>query len=475
MKQFIGRKEEQQILKEALQSAEAEMLAVIGRRRIGKTFLVTSSYEKQIAFEITGVQNASRNQQLRTFADQLQYLAKTEIAPPKDWLDAFFTLRTYLEPHLGKKKIVIFFDELPWLATPRSGFLKALGYFWNSWASRQNMVVVICGSAASWMIQKVVNHKGGLHNRITKYIHLKPFTLSETEAYFKAKGIRFNRYQIVQLYMALGGVPHYLKEVKKGQSAVQNIDHILFAENSFLKNEFSRLYPALFENADYHIAVIRALAKKRQGLTRQQIIQQAKTPQGGATTTILEELVQSGFLGAYYPFGKKKKEMLYRLTDEYSLFYLQFMEDKKNEGSGTWLRLSQKQEYTTWSGYAFESICLKHIPQIKKALGIAGVYTTAASFFKKGTKNDPGTQIDLVLDRNDQIIHLFEIKFHNKTFTLSKSTAEKLREKKEIFEEATGTHKQLFISLITTLGLKPNEHSIGLIDQVLQLDDLFLA
>lgn len=475
MNQLIGRKEEEQILKEALRSPEAEMLAVIGRRRIGKTFLVASVYKKELAFEITGVQDASRSQQLRTFADQLRYLAEVEISPPKDWLDAFFMLRKHLEPKMGKKKVVLFFDELPWLATPRSGFLKALGYFWNSWASRQNMVLVICGSAASWMIKKVVNNKGGLHNRITKYIHLKPFTLAETEVYFKARGIRLNRYQIVQLYMALGGVPHYLKEVKKGKSAVQNIDQILFSEASFLKNEFSRLYPALFDNADHHIAIIRALAKKRQGLARQQIIQLAKTPQGGATTTVLDELLQSGFIGAYYPLGKKKKEMLYRLTDEYSLFYLQFIENKQNEGSGTWMRLSQTQEYAAWSGYTFESICLKHIPQIKKALGISGVYTTAASFYRKGAKDEKGAQIDLVLDRNDQIIHLFEVKFHNKVFTLSKDAAEKLREKRDVFEETTGTHKQLFISLITTFGLKPNEHSIGLIDQVLQLDDLFSA
>lgn len=474
MIQLTGRKEEQHILKEALNSPEAEMVAVIGRRRIGKTFLVTQVYEKEILFEITGVQNAARSQQLRTFANQLQYLANKKIAPPKDWLEAFFKLREHLEPRLGKKKIVLFFDELPWLATPRSGFLKALGYFWNSWASRQNLVLVICGSAASWMIKKVVNHKGGLHNRITKYIHLKPFTLAETEAYFKARGINLSRYQIVQIYMALGGVPHYLKEIRKGKSATQNIDQILFSENSFLKNEFSRLYPALFENSDYHTAVIRALAQRRKGLTRQQIIQLAKTPQGGATTTILDELVQSGFIGAYYPFGKKKREMLYRLTDEYSLFYLQFMEDKKNEGGGTWLRLSQKQDFISWSGYTFESICLKHIPSIKKALGISGVFTTSSSFFKKGTKSEKGTQIDLVLDRNDHIIHLFEIKYHNKAFTLTKATAQKLSEKRTIFEEMTKTPKQVFISLITTFGLKPNEYSIGLVDQVLQLDDLFL-
>ncbi len=324
------------------------------------------------------------------------------------------------------------------------------------------------------MIQKVVRHTGGLHNRITKRIHLKPFTLSETEQYLRTRNITLNRYHIVQLYMAMGGIPHYLKEIEPGKSVVQNIDDLCFSDTGLLKEEFLDLYPALFENSDNHIAVIRALAKKRQGMDRNEIIKTANLPNGGSVTKVLEELSQSGFISAYHPFGKKKKNSLYRLTDEYSLFYLKFIEVKKNEGTETWQHLSQTPPYKIWSGYAYESICIKHLPQIKRALSIAGVYAVSSSFLKKRTKMDKGVQIDLLLDRNDHIINLFEIKFHNKHFTISKAYAKQLKEKMDIFEETTKTRKHLFLTLMTTFGLNPNEHSIGLVDQVLTLDDLFV-
>ena len=357
MSKFIGRKDEKKILQEALSSDEAEMVAVIGRRRVGKTFLIKHAYKKHIVFELTGIQNGALQQQLINFKEQLLLFSGKDITgsfrPPSDWFEAFRQLKAYLIPLAKKSKKVVFFDELPWLANPKSKFLSALGYFWNSWAAWENIVLVICGSAASWIIQKVVNDKGGLHNRITKYIQLKPFTLAETKAYLKSKKGNFNHYQIVQIYMALGGIPHYLKEVKKGQSAIQNIEQLCFSPNGLLRTEFLNLYPALFKNAERHIAIIRTLAKKRQGMTRNEIIAKAKAPNGGATSTTLEELIQSNFIAAYHPFGKRKKERLYRLIDEYSLFYLQFMEDKTNEGKDIWQKLSQTQEFKTWTGLCF--------------------------------------------------------------------------------------------------------------------------
>lgn len=382
MKKLIGRIEEQEILKEAFEYDEAEMVAVLGRRRVGKTFLINTVYENHIDFKITGIQNVPTSKQLQNFNEQLNKFSEHSIAAfdiPKDWFQAFSQLEKYIKVLPKEKRKVIFMDEVPWMAASHSNFISAFGHFWNNWASLQNLVVVICGSAASWMTQKIVMDTGGLHNRITKYIHLKPFTLSETEEYIKSRNLNFNRYQIVQLYMAMGGIPHYLKELKKGKSAVQNIDTICFSKLGILKNEFLKLYPALFKYPENHIAIVRALATKKNGLNRQEIITKSDTPQGGGTTKTLEELEQSGFITSYHPFGKRKKEKLYRLTDEYSLFYLNFIEDKTNEGAGTWNHLSQSQYYKTWSGYAFESICLKHIPQIKKALGISGVYSKSAS------------------------------------------------------------------------------------------------
>ncbi len=473
--QFIGRLAEKEILQKALLSNEAEMVSVIGRRRIGKTYLIKSVYKEQIVFELTGVKNAPLEEQLGNFTYSLQLASGNALIlkPFNDWMEAFFVLINYLQKLPTNQKHVVFFDEVPWFSTNKSDFIRGLSFFWNSWAVNQNIVVVICGSSASWMIQKIVNDKGGLHNRITRRLFLKPFTLSETELFLKSRDIHLNRYHILQLFMAMGGIPHYLKEIDAGKSATQNIDDICFSESGLLRDEFSNLFSSLFDDSFNHIAVIRALAKTRQGIDRNTLISSAKVSNGGTLTLVLEELQQSGFIDLYGSFGKKSKNTLYRLTDEYTLFYLQFIENQSTFEKGTWLELSQTQEYKTWCGYAFESICLKHIQQIKKALSIGGVYSIASSFSKKGNETEKGTQIDLVLDRNDQVINLFEIKFYNKAFTITKEYAQKLMDKKNVFEASTETRKHLFLTFIATFGIVPNEHSIGLIDQVLTMDDLF--
>lgn len=472
---LIGRSKEQEILEETLLSNEAEMVSVIGRRRVGKTFLVTKTFEEKIVFELTGIQNAPKKLQLRNFRDVLaEYSGATfPIEVPKDWLAAFQLLKQYLKPILGEEKKVVFFDELPWVDTHKSGFLQAFAYFWNSWASRQNLVIVICGSAASWMIRKVVKDTGGLHNRITKRINLQPFTLAETEDYLKSRNIYFDRYQLLQLYMAMGGIPHYLKELKRGQSAAQNIDAICFSETGLLKGEFPNLYNALFNNSHKHIEVIRVLATKPYGIKRGDIIKSTKLSSGAGLTKVLEELSQSGFISTYFPFGSKKNEVIYRLTDEYSLFYLQFMETRRNEKQGIWNHLSQTQTYKSWSGYAFENLCLKHLTQIKDAMKITGIYSLASTFYKRGTKDEKGVQIDLVLDRNDHVVNLFEVKFYNEALSINKNYATALREKMSIFRKTTKTKKQLFWVLISTFGINHNQHSLGLIDTVLDMNALF--
>ena len=348
-----------------------------------------------------------------------------------------------------------------------------LSWFWNSFAVTQNIVVVICGSAASWMIQKIVNDRGGLHNRITKRIFLTPFTLAETETYMKSRNIHFDHYQLVQIYMAMGGIPHYLKEIEAGKSAIQNVSDICFSQNGLLRDEFERLYPSLFARADNHIAVVRALAQSRQGMNRSDIVRVGKLSEGGSISRTLEELQQSGFIGAYYPFGKKKKDMLYRLTDEYSLFYLRFIEKNKDEGKDAWQHLSQTQTAKIWGGYAYENLCIRHLPQIKKALGISGVYATSSTFLQRGNEEEQGAQIDLVLDRNDQVINLFEIKFYNAEISLTETEAKSLRNKIWVFQQATQTRKYLMLTMVTAFGLKHNMHSLGLVEKVLTLEDLF--
>lgn len=475
--QLIGRVKEQEILQEALLSSEAEMVAVVGRRRVGKTFLVKSVYAKQMVFSVSGEYGAPSDEHLKKWSYAIKEYsgAALPVAVPGSWLDAFMLLIDYLKTLDFKEKRVVFLDELSWLAASDTSFLRGLSFFWNSWAVNQNIVVVICGSAASWMIKNLVHNKGGLHNRITKRIFLKPFTLAETQLYFQAKQFNFTQYELAELYMVLGGIPHYLKEIKGQKSVIQNIDSLCFSETGFLRDEFSKLYFALFDNADKHIAIIRALSKSKQGLPRQRIVELGKISENGNTTKVLEELEQSGFITSYYPFGKVKKNKLFRLTDEYSLFFLQFIENKMQEGSGTWQHLSQTPEYKTWSGYAFESICLKHIPSIKKALGISGIYSLSSTFYQKAEEDKKGAQIDLLLDRADNVINIFEIKFYNAPVTLNKEQAESLRRKLWVFGEATKTRKRLSLTLISTYGLNKNNHSSGLVEAVLTLDDLFLV
>ncbi len=472
---IIGRKEEQAILQKALRSDEAELVAVTGRRRVGKTFLITNTYQSDIVFEMIGIQNGSLAQQLQNFTDQLSQTMRSPLSlkTPNSWAEAFRMLREAILAQAYTSKKVLFFDELPWLATQKSDFLAAFGYFWNSWASRQNLVIVICGSAASWMIQQVVNDKGGLHNRITRHLRLDPFTLAETEEYLHHREAHFDRYQIVQLYMSLGGIPHYLKEIEPSKSAIQNIDTLCFSSKGALFSEFNRLYTSLFDKADTHIAIVRTLAQKRQGMTRAELIEKGKLSNGGGLTNILEELLHSGFLAEYFPFDKKKKEKIYRLCDEFSLFFLYFIEPNKQQGANIWQHLSQTATYKTWSGYAFEGICMKHIEKIKHDLGISGIFSAASSFHKKGTSEEEGLQIDLLLDRNDHNINLFEIKFYNQPYTITKEYGEQLRKRTHIFQQQTKTKKHITWIFITTFGLTLNAHASSLVLRDLTLDDLF--
>jgi predicted AAA+ superfamily ATPase len=476
MEKLIGREGEKKLLIEALQSSEAELITVYGRRRVGKTFLIRSVYENRLLFELSGVHNASLNQQLQNFSLALKKAinaaARSDV--PANWIEAFYTLQESLAQKLQKEKSIIFFDEFPWIHTAKSGFLTAFEHFWNTWASRQkNLIVVICGSAASWMIQNIVNNKGGLHNRISQKIRLLPFNLRETEDYLKSRKVNLDRYQILQLYMAMGGIPQYLKAIKPGESAAQNIDRLCFTKDGILKGEFNNLYQSLFDNAESHIAVIKALASKGKGLTRTEIIDTCGLSSGGTATKLLEELVESGFISPYIPFDKKVKESIYKLSDEYSFFYLKFMEKTRSTGVGTWLRLANSSSWKSWSGFVFESICLKHISQIKKELGIGGVLTEESAWRYISDKLETGTQIDLLIDRSDYCINICEMKYSQSEFTIDKSYADELRRKQTVFRERLKTRKTLFLTMITTYGVKRNSYYTELIQNAITMDTLF--
>ncbi len=470
---FVGRQNEQTTLLGLLKTPQAELVALIGRRRVGKTYLIKQTYANRFAFHITGIKNADKATMIRAFVAKIEELSGSAfpIATPDNWLDAFRLLKNYLAQLDRRRKPVIFLDEFPWMDSHRSGFLAAFEFFWNDWAVDQRLVVVICGSSSSWMLRHVLDNTGGLHNRITQYIHLNPFSLRQTGQFLQAKGIRLPLYEQVQLYMALGGIPYYLQEVRGGESALQTIDRVLFSGQGTLQHEFSNLYRALFDEYEPYEAIVKALASRQKGLTRQEIIEATRLSNGGSLTRMLTELEQNSFIRSVQPFANAKRDTLYRLVDEYSLFWLHF--GSLRQSGGNFLSLSQTARYKSWAGFAFESLCLKHVDSIRQALGIGGIVSRVSSYYQKGTPGAGGYQIDLLIDRNDNAINLCEMKFYGSEYELSKAESTKLRQRREAFRSDSGTRKHLINTLVTTYGLKENVHSVGVVDQVLALDALF--
>jgi uncharacterized protein len=472
MEKIIGRTAEKEILKKILESPQPEFVAVYGRRRVGKTYLIKQFFDNQFAFYMTGTANVNMAQQLNNFYSAYnQYSKKPLEQTPKNWFEAFENLRKLLENSTLPTK-VIFIDELPWLDTPRANFIAALEYFWNSYGSSQdNLKLIVCGSAASWMINKLINNRGGLHNRITKRIPLKPFTLKEVELYLQAKQIYLERYQILQIYSVMGGIPYYLNELETGLSSFQNIDKICFSEAGLLRREYQELFYSLFQEAPNYLVIIEALSNKAKGLTRDEIIKTSNISNGGTITKVLEELEVSGFIKKYLPFDKKSKSSLYQLTDPYSLFYHKFIKDSKAMGENTWINLMDSSKYRAWSGYAFEYVCMSHIENIKKALSIQGVYSEISSWVSRNAEK--GTQIDLLIDRKDNVITVCEIKFSNDEYEITKSYANDLRNKLNLFKSESKTRKTLFLAMITTFGVKTNQYSLGLVQNSITMDALF--
>lgn len=470
---MIGRKEELAVLRSLDEAGKPAFVAVYGRRRIGKTYLIRHVFEGRFSFHVTGIANVGLQPQLANFyAGLVRYFPWLEDKPmPGDWFQAFQYLISALERSTDTQK-VLFLDELPWLDAPKAGFIAALEHFWNSWASaRRDVLLIVCGSAASWMITNLINNRGGLHNRVTHHIQLEPFTLGECEAFFQDKSANYNRYQIVQLYMALGGIPFYMDLVDPGKSVAQNINDLCFSPRGMLRREFDNLYASLFKNAGKHITIIEALAKNAKGLERGELLKRARLSDGGSATKTLRELEESSFIKKYPAFGKKDRYILYQLTDFYSLFYLKFIRDSSELDKNFWLNAIDHPEVRAWSGYAFEQVCLAHLDKIKQALGISGVQTRSSAWI--GEAGGQKAQIDLVIDRRDQVINLCEMKFSMNMFEIDKRYADDLRTKISVFKSATQTKKAIFLTLITTFGITPGGHGGGLIQNALTVEVLF--
>ena len=469
---IIGRKEEQQILHSAAQSENSEFVAVYGRRRVGKTYLIRETFGYKFTFQHTGLAKGNTKEQLFSFAISLRDAGYDDCPIPKSWLEAFSLLSAYLKNSTDEKKIV-FLDELPWMDTPRSNFISAFEHFWNGWASaRKDIVLIICGSATSWIINKVINDHGGLHNRVTKQIALQPFTLKECEMFAQSKGLEMSRYQLAECYMVFGGIPYYWSLLEKGLSLAQNIDKIIFAKNGKLSNEFNQLYASLFKSPEQYIDIVTALGKKKVGMTREEIIAATDKYSNGALSKVLDELEYCGFIRKYNGFDKKSKQAIYQLIDNYTLFYFKFIQQNENNDEHFWSASIDSAMHRAWSGLAFERLCMAHTQQIKAALGIAGVLSNVYSWRKEADETSDGAQIDLLIDRKDQVINLCEMKYSLSEYIIDAEYEQKLRNKKSVFIDTTNTRKAVHLTMVTTFGIKANAHS-GIVQNEITLEDLF--
>lgn len=470
---LIGRKKEIQKLDSITQSKKSEFLAVYGRRRVGKTFLIREYFNYSFDFQISGLANAETSQQLFNFDTTLaRQSTLTYETPSANWLVAFQRLITHLESIQHTNKKVVFFDELSWFDTTNADFMMGLEHFWNSWATnRKDIVLIVCGSAASWMINVLINNAGGLHNRVTQKMKVEPFNLHETEALLLSKNCVLDRYQITQLYMALGGIPYYLDAVQPHLSAAQNIQELLFDSSGLLKNEFFNLYRSIFRKYEVYEKVVETLSTKTEGMQRNDIVRISGISSGGTLTKVLADLQESGFITAYSAFDQKQKSITYRLTDYYTAFYFKFMKEGRYQGQDAWLNMIDSPVQRTWQGFAFEQICIDHVYQVKKALGISGVQSANASW--RGSTGEKSAQIDLLIDRRDQVINVCECKFSLDTYTIDKDYSEKLRSKVATFKAATKTKKAVFLTLITTYGVEKNRYATGLVQSEVTMDELY--
>ncbi len=476
---MIGRRKEQNELRELYDSGRAELVAVYGRRRVGKTYLINEFFGGEFAFKHTGLSPVEIKgkglfeAQLEQFFLSLIEYGMNDISRPKNWQEAFYFLRKLLEQKGTEERKVVFIDELPWLDTPKSGFITGFESFWNGWASsRHDIMLIVCGSATSWMKDKLISNYGGLYGRVTYELYISPFTLNETEQFFKDKGIEFSRYDIAESYMVVGGIPYYLGYFRRQLSLAQNVDELFFRPHAKLADEFDRLFASVFINPDRIKRIVELLGTRRLGYTRGEIADKLKLPNNGGLSECLTALISNGFVVRYVPFGYSGKEVHFKLTDPFCLFYLHFIKSGKAHSQNYWLDNMNSQSVVAWRGYAFENLCFGHITQIKEALLISGVDSTQSAWSPRGTEGLDGMQIDMLIDRADNVINLCEMKFYSNEVTIDKEMYLTMADRKAELEKVVSRKKAIRNTLITTYGIKKGEYS-GIFSNVLTIDDLF--
>lgn len=469
---IIGRDSELCQLEAMMESDRPDLMAVYGRRRIGKTFLIKEFFNNTFDYYATGIYEGSGKEELDAFCDGLYRYAEVEKGNITSWMEAFSALRDFLDT-IKKPRIVVFLDELPWLDVPPSRFLKAFEWFWNSWGStKPGLKVIVCGSATTWMVDRFINGKGGLYNRVTERIYLPPFSLRETESLLQHNGIDWSRAMILEAYMIFGGVPFYLSMLKRSLGLDANVDELFFREKAPLKDEYSFIFRSLFKNSEYYTRLLDTIGSKNMGMTRKEIREKGNLPENGVLTKALKNLEMCDFIRKYSAYGKKERDAIFQLTDLSVLFFKRFVENYNGRDLKHWTNMVDNPTRTSWTGIAFEQVSLLHLEQIKRALGISGVSTEACSWQYRGDEYTPGAQIDLLIARRDRVINICEMKYARDDFEVSSLLEKEMRRKKSTFTSVTGTRCSLHLTLVTPWGLKRNANS-GIFNQCITMDDLF--
>ena len=471
---IVGRAAEQDLLGRIYASSQSEFVAVCGRRRVGKTFLVREYFEGQMAFQVSGLANGNTGEQLKNFCQTLRRYDPSATSAPGDWLDTFEMLISYLQSLSAMSRKVVFLDELPWMDTAGANFISALEHFWNGWASaRRDIMLIVCGSATSWMMDKLINNHGGLYGRLTHRLFLQPFTLGEAEAFLQTRGIRLSRYETAEAYMAMGGIPYYLNLLDPRLSLAHNIDRLLFNPNGELHNEFELLYRSLFSGSAAYVRVVECLNERGYGMMRKEIAEAAKIQSGSQLTTVLNNLESCGFVRKYTNYGCSERRSLYQLVDFFTLFYLRFVRGSSLRNLQYWSQLQHTPKFYAWAGISFELLAQCHIPQIKQKLGVSGVATNVYSWRSHSPEAQRGAQIDMVIERGDNTVNLCEMKFSENEFEISKDYEGTLRNKISAFAEEKKKRNSIHLTFVTTYGLKRNMYSDQLVQSEVVLDDLF--
>jgi len=471
---IIGREIEKQTLLSLVEKDESQFCVVYGRRRVGKTYLIRESFNYQFAFQHTGMAKTSKKGQLMAFRDSLRASGLMGCTTPKTWQEAFELLKELISRMPSGKK-VIFIDELPWMDTPKSGMVSALENFWNGWVTaraEKDIVLIVCGSATSWITKKLLKNKAGLRGRFTEKIKLSPFTLNECEKYASAANLGMTRRDVLEMYMILGGIPYYWSFLRGGYSVAQNVDELFFSENAKLGDEFDALYAILFNRPEKYIKVIEALSKKKCGMTRNELLKTTKLTDGGTFSTILEELEQCGFIRYYVSFESQEQNGLFQLIDNYTLFYYHCIKKNAFADDHYWTHTYLSNDHNTWAGLAFERVCIQHVKQIKNAMRISGMLSHVCSWRTDRTEDHKGTQIDLLFSRADGIIDLFEIKYSKYEFTIDSSYAKELESKLAVFQSVTKTKLAVHLTMLTTYGVAHNQYH-NMLQHDLSMDCLF--